>query len=226
MKSILALSGIALVLSAHSALADPARPLDPHELARQLILNATQHSAAILGTVRIDAVNTMGIDRTDPYAAATPGDPPVWAEYRRILAAAGSSVELVPILKWDFYSAVASADHVLTIQTAERAPWANLLLTLGADGMVLVTKAGEVTHLPSIAREVFDVSGAGDTVTAWVGSALAAGATLVEAAQLANYAAGLEVAKAGVATITPEELLAVHEERFDQIGRLRRGGAI
>ena len=86
---------------------------------------------AILGTVRIDAVNTMGIDRTDPYAAATPGDPPVWAEYRRILAAAGARCALEPILKWDFYEAVASADHVLTIQTAEQAPWANLLLTVG-----------------------------------------------------------------------------------------------
>ena len=95
------------------------------------IPTVAQVLSAILGTVRIDAVNTMGIDRTDPYAAATPGDPPVWAEYRRILAAAGSRVELEPILKWDFYSAVASADHVLTIQTAERAPWANLLLTLG-----------------------------------------------------------------------------------------------
>jgi L-fucose mutarotase len=86
---------------------------------------------AILGTVRIDGVNTMGIDRTDPYAAATPGDPPVWAEYRRILAAAGAHCELKPILKWDFYEAVASVDHVLTIQTAEQAPWANLLLTVG-----------------------------------------------------------------------------------------------
>lgn len=86
---------------------------------------------AILGTVRIDQVNTMGIDRTDPYAAATPGDPPVWAEYRRILAAAGAHCELEPILKWDFYEAVSSVDHVLTIQTAEQAPWANLLLTVG-----------------------------------------------------------------------------------------------
>jgi L-fucose mutarotase len=86
---------------------------------------------AILGTVRIDGVNTMGIDRSDPYAAATPGDPPVWVEYRRILAAAGAGCRLEPILKWDFYEAVASPDHVLTIQTAEQAPWANLLLTVG-----------------------------------------------------------------------------------------------
>ena len=86
---------------------------------------------AILGTVRVDEVHTMGVDRSDSYAAATPGDPPVWAEYRRIIAAAGASCDLVPILQWDFYKAVASDAHVLTIQTADTAPWANLLLSLG-----------------------------------------------------------------------------------------------
>jgi rfaE bifunctional protein kinase chain/domain len=102
----------------------------------------------------------------------------------------------------------------------------NLLVTLGAEGMLLVMKDGGSLRIPSIARQVFDVSGAGDTVTAWLGTALAAGASLVEAAQLANYAAGVEVSKPGVATVSPEEVLAVHEERFDQIGRLRRGGVI
>jgi len=92
--------------------------------------------------------------------------------------------------------------------------------------MVLVTKDGKTTHLPSLAREVYDVSGAGDTVTAWVGTCLAAGATVREAAQLANIAAGIEVGKSGVATVSPEEVLAMHDERFDQIGRLRRGGLI
>jgi rfaE bifunctional protein kinase chain/domain len=102
----------------------------------------------------------------------------------------------------------------------------NLLVTLGADGMVLVTKDGTLTQIPSIARQIYDVSGAGDTVTAWLGTALAAGASVREAAQLANYAAGVEVGKPGVATVSPEEVLAVHEERFDQIGKLRRGGLI
>ena len=87
--------------------------------------------AAVIGAVQVDEVNTMGIDRDDPYAAATPGDPPVWADYRRILQDAGSPCALTPIVKWDFYEAVASADHVLTIQTAETQPWANLLLTIG-----------------------------------------------------------------------------------------------
>ena len=95
----------------------------------------------------------------------------------------------------------------------------NLLLTLGADGMVLVTKDKDITRIPTMAREVYDVSGAGDTVTAWVGTALAAGATAREAAQVANYAAG-------VATVSPAEVLAVHEAAYDQLGKLRRGGLL
>jgi bifunctional ADP-heptose synthase (sugar kinase/adenylyltransferase) len=102
----------------------------------------------------------------------------------------------------------------------------NLLVTLGAEGMVLVTKDGTLTQIPSIARQIYDVSGAGDTVTAWLGTALAAGASVREAAQIANYAAGVEVSKPGVSTVSPEEVVAVHEERFDQIGKLRRGGLI
>lgn len=86
---------------------------------------------AILAAVRIDEVFTMGVDRSDSYAAATPADPPVWADYRRILAAATSPCDLQPIMKWDFYAAVASDDHVLTVQTADMQPWANLLLSLG-----------------------------------------------------------------------------------------------
>jgi D-beta-D-heptose 7-phosphate kinase/D-beta-D-heptose 1-phosphate adenosyltransferase len=102
----------------------------------------------------------------------------------------------------------------------------NLLVTLGPEGMLLVTKDGGSVHIPSIARQIFDVSGAGDTVTAWMGTALAAGATAREAAQLANYAAGVEVGKPGVATVSPEEVLAVYEEKFDRAGKLRREGLI
>ena len=95
------------------------------------IPTVAQVLAAVLATVRIDAVHTMGVDRSDSYATATPGDPPVWEDYRRIIAAAGATLVLEPIVKWDFYAAVASPDHVLTIQTADTQPWANLLLTLG-----------------------------------------------------------------------------------------------
>ncbi|WP_145081049.1 RbsD/FucU family protein [Aureliella helgolandensis] len=84
---------------------------------------------AILSEVPIDVINTMGIEPTDEYASA--GDPPVWNEFRQILKDAGSTRQLEPIVKWDFYDAVESGDHVLTIQTADQALWANLLLSVG-----------------------------------------------------------------------------------------------
>jgi len=102
----------------------------------------------------------------------------------------------------------------------------NLLLTLGGEGMMLVTKDGAITRIPTMAREVFDVSGAGDTVTAWVGTALAAGANVREAAHIANFAAGIEVGKAGVATVSGTEVLAVHEQFYDQLGKMRREGLL
>ena len=93
------------------------------------IVTCAQVLRTLLTAIPFEAANTMGIPADDPYALG--GDPPVWAEYRRELAAAGLSFDLVPIQKWDFYNAVASRDHVLTIQTADQALWANLLLTIG-----------------------------------------------------------------------------------------------
>ncbi len=88
----------------------------------------------------------------------------------------------------------------------------HLLLTLGEQGMALHSAGAETVLLPTAARAVYDVSGAGDTVTAVLSVSLAAGATVVEAAFLANHAAALEVAKAGVATVTPAEILAHAED--------------
>lgn len=82
-----------------------------------------------------------------------------------------------------------------------------LMITLGPQGMLLVTDS-TVRHVPTRAREVFDVSGAGDTVIATCVLALSAGASPLEAAELSNYAAGVVVGKIGTATCTPNELLA------------------
>lgn len=92
-------------------------------------LTVAQVLKAILSAVPVDAVATMGIPPDDPYARQ--GEPPVWAEYRTIVAAAGLNLELRPISKWDFYEAVMSPDHVLTVQTGDQSLWANVLLTLG-----------------------------------------------------------------------------------------------
>lgn len=82
----------------------------------------------------------------------------------------------------------------------------HLLVTLGEGGMALLSGAGEYLRIPTVARSVYDVSGAGDTVTAVLAAALGAGASIAEAAILANQAAGIEVGKAGVATVSPDEL--------------------
>ena len=94
------------------------------------IVTCSQVLRALLSAVDIDAINTMGIPEDDPYASY--GEPPAWKEYRSILDQTGNNaLQLEPISKWDFYEAVESKDHVLTIQTADTALWANVLLTIG-----------------------------------------------------------------------------------------------
>jgi D-beta-D-heptose 7-phosphate kinase/D-beta-D-heptose 1-phosphate adenosyltransferase len=89
----------------------------------------------------------------------------------------------------------------------ERLGCRSVLITRGERGMMLL-EDGEPTYVPTAAREVYDVTGAGDTVIATLAASLASGASLVEAAMLANHAAGVVVGKVGTATATAEELLA------------------
>ena len=84
----------------------------------------------------------------------------------------------------------------------------NLLVTLGEHGMCLFRQGKKPHHIPTVAQEVFDVSGAGDTAIATLVLALAAGANPVEAAEISNHAAGVVVGKIGTATCSPEELQA------------------
>src|SRR5436309_1069253 len=83
-----------------------------------------------------------------------------------------------------------------------------VLVTRGPDGMSLFERGGRYTCLPTVAREVFDVTGAGDTVVSVVALALAAGADFPSACQLANHAAGCVIREVGTASCTPAELLA------------------
>ena len=82
----------------------------------------------------------------------------------------------------------------------------SVLVTLGEHGMQLFEKNGRVTHIPTVAQEVFDVSGAGDTVISTFTLGLCCGGTLLQAAHLANYAAGIVVGKVGTAVTTRKEL--------------------
>jgi rfaE bifunctional protein kinase chain/domain len=90
-----------------------------------------------------------------------------------------------------------------------------ILLTLSERGMALIEKGATakkgVHRIPTTARDVYDVVGAGDTVTAYLAAMLASGATPLEAAVIANFAAGVEVGKLGAATVTTKEVLAAYD---------------
>jgi len=82
-----------------------------------------------------------------------------------------------------------------------------VLVTLGEHGMMLFERGGEPYHTPTRAREVFDVSGAGDTAIALFSLAMCSGATAHEAAEISNHASGVVVGKLGTATLTCDELI-------------------
>ncbi len=152
-------------------------------------------------TAAIDAARARGIPIVvDPkyrnfftYRGATIFKP----NRRELESALGAAVDL-------------DAEAALPL-TVDRLGVDHLLLTLGERGMAIVSSGGAVRRIPTTAREVYDVVGAGDTVTAYLATALAAGATAVEAAVIANYAAGVEVGKLGAATVSTEEVRGAFE---------------
>ena len=115
--------------------------------------------------------------------------------------------------------AAVDVEHPKTLPgLVERLGVEAILLTLSERGMALIEKGASakkgVHRIPTTARDVYDVVGAGDTVTAYLAAMLAGGATALEAAIIANFAAGVEVGKLGAATVTTAEVLAA----FDSYG--------
>jgi rfaE bifunctional protein kinase chain/domain len=103
--------------------------------------------------------------------------------------------------------AAVSVDQPGTVKaTVRRLGVEHILLTLGDQGMALFSADGELARVPTVAREVYDVVGAGDTVTAYLAAILAAGGSPSESAQIANVAAGIEVGKLGAATVAAHEV--------------------
>lgn len=89
----------------------------------------------------------------------------------------------------------------------EKAGLGHLLITRSEEGMSLFSRSEKAVHIPTVAREVFDVSGAGDTVLASLAAGVAAGLGMAEAARLANIAAGIAVGKLGTSTVSPDEII-------------------
>jgi rfaE bifunctional protein kinase chain/domain len=98
---------------------------------------------------------------------------------------------------------------------AEELALDGVLITRSEEGMSLIERSGHTVHMPARAREVYDVTGAGDTVIAAVGCAYAVGSNIEDALHLANIAAGIVVGKLGAATATPQEIL--HELAVEEV---------
>ena len=126
---------------------------------------------------------------------------------RELESALGASVDL------EHPEAIPSAIQRLGVE--------HLLLTLGERGMLLASRDGALGTVATVAREVYDVVGAGDTVTAYLAAVLGAGGTAAEAAVIANYAAGVEVGKLGAATVSPEEVI----EAYDHFATQQEGAS-
>lgn len=116
----------------------------------------------------------------------------------QVEAERASGVEII-----DESSLIAAAQRIRELIACK-----NVLITRGERGMSMLDADGEMTHIQTVAREVYDVTGAGDTVIAALALALASGARLDEAAIIANHAAGVVVGKVGTATVSRDELLA------------------
>ena len=93
------------------------------------VVTCDQVLKAVLSAIPIEKIETMMTETSGPYALKE--DPPVWALYQKTIEEAGLTLRLEPIEKWAFYDAVATDDHILTIQTADQQRYANILLSIG-----------------------------------------------------------------------------------------------
>jgi D-beta-D-heptose 7-phosphate kinase/D-beta-D-heptose 1-phosphate adenosyltransferase len=181
--------------------------LEAVERADAIILE--DYNKGVLAPTVIIPVIERARDRSIPIVV----DP----KYRNFFAYRGATIFKPNVRELESaLGAEVDLEHASALPSAlERLGVENLLLTLGEKGMALVSAGGEIGRIPTTAREVYDVVGAGDTVTAYLGTMLAAGGTPSEAAVIANFAAGVEVGKLGAATVTTEEVAEAYD-RFSE----------
>jgi rfaE bifunctional protein kinase chain/domain len=162
----------------------------------------SDYNKGVVDAALLDAL--AAAHRRDPFRWVVDPKRANFGRYRRVSlvkpnreeAAAASGIEIC-----DRASLQRAGTRLLEQWEAEA-----VLISRGEEGMALFKRGGTVAEFPTLAREVFDVTGAGDTVIATCALALGAGGTLEEATVLANHAAGVVVGKIGTATVTAAEL--------------------
>ncbi len=185
-----------------------------HAAAFQVIL-VSDYQKGVLTTAVLREIMTMGRERGIPVVVDPKGSDYVKYHGATILTPNRKEAEVASGTKISGLNGLNQAASILM----EQADLAALLITRSEEGMSLFRRDGGTLHIPTVAREVFDVTGAGDTVLALLGLALAGGFSLEDAAALANVAAGIAVSKLGTSTVSPEEII-------EESGRGHRDSAI
>ena len=191
----------------------PLKPEEERLLLDRLVPLAEEHEALILSDYDKGLVSASFMEALHALLSSLPHPPLVFVDPRpQNMHLYRGAFLLTPNLKESADPAhvptrsrdeIVVAGHVVLARSSAR----HLLITLGSQGMALFLATGEVWRIPTSAQAVFDVSGAGDTVISAVALAMAAGMPLLPACMLANFAAGIVVAKVGTATATPAELV-------------------
>jgi len=191
----------------------PLKPEEERLLLERLRPLAEEHEALILSDYDKGLVSISFMEALRALLSTLPHPPLVFVDPRpqHIQFYQGAFL-LTPNLKESadaVHLPTRSQDEILAAgrELLARSNAFHLLITLGAQGMALFLATGEVWHIPTSAQAVFDVSGAGDTVIGAVALGMAAGMPLLPACMLANFAAGIVVAKVGTACATPAELV-------------------
>jgi rfaE bifunctional protein kinase chain/domain len=192
------------------------RPLAPEEerlLLDRLASMAEEHEALILSDYDKGLVSASFMAALNSLLSALPRPPLVFVDPRpQNMTLYQGAFLLTPNLKESADAThlpvrtrdeIIAAGHAVLARSSAR----HLLMTLGPQGMALFLDSGEIWRIPTAAQAVFDVSGAGDTAIGAVALGMAAGMPLLPACMLANFAAGIVVAKVGTATATPVELV-------------------
>lgn len=197
--------------------ADPAAFVLTEKTILEAIVPAMQHADAIIlsdygkGMITTESLRAIQTTAPEKIFIALDPKPRAGIEYCGLSVITPNRDEALRLAGIDDAPEAFPADAVIKRIRAKFSP-AHIVITMGAAGMFVSPEGQTPEQIPTVAREVFDVSGAGDTVIAALTLAAAAGVSLFDAARFANIAAGYVVGKIGTATATPEALLRYAEE--------------
>lgn len=190
------------------------------------------HFDVILLSDYLKGVLTPRVIETAVSVAATKGIPVLadpkgtdYTRYRGVTLLTPNRKEAEAASGISIHDAASLKQAATTIMSS--AGLQHLLITRSEEGMSLFSVSGESVHIPTVAREVFDVSGAGDTVLASLAIGIASGLDMAEAARLANVAAGIAVGKLGTSTVSPEEIVtAISQAHSDSDAKIKNLDAL